>query len=200
MLEEAGVPPTSVGLTGSLLIRAHSEHSDIDLVIYDRSAFERARDFVGSLPAEAGMSDALWREAYRRRGCALSFSEYVRHESRKHNKLVVEGAKVDLGLVLAGPPDAGIWQKVALTEIVAEVDDDQRAFEHPARYHVRHPEIFEIVSYTPTFAGQARPGEFVAARGWKERSEDGRARLLIGTSREAGGEFIRVVSETGEPR
>jgi predicted nucleotidyltransferase len=101
MLEEAGVPPTSVGLTGSLLIRAHSEHSDIDLVIYDRSAFERARDFVGSLPAEAGMSDALWREAYRRRGCALSFSEYVRHESRKHNKLVVEGAKVDLGLVLA---------------------------------------------------------------------------------------------------
>jgi predicted nucleotidyltransferase len=33
------------------------------------------------------------------------------------------------------------------------------AFDHPARYQVRHGDVSEVVSFTPTYAGQAASGE-----------------------------------------
>ena len=67
------------------------------------------------------------------------------------------------------------------------------AFDHPARYVVRHADVAEVVSFTPTYAGQAVAGETIEASGWLEVDSVGARRVVVGTSREAGGEWIRVV-------
>ena len=77
--------------------------------------------------------------------------------------------------------------------ITAVVTDDRAAFEHPARFRVDHPGIVEVMSFTPTYAGQAQAGETLEASGWIEEDERGLRRLVVGTSREAAGEWIRTV-------
>jgi predicted nucleotidyltransferase len=185
-----------LGVTGSLLVGAQRAGSDIDLVVYDHRAFQQLRQRVGEMTGEGGLQpldDAMWRETYRRRGCSLTFEQFVWHERRKCNKCQWAGTKVDISWV--GPEPA--WatrrgKKIARREIAARVIDDQDAFAYPARYVIDHAEIVEIVSYNPTYTGQAQRGESIAAAGWVEQLEDGQLRLLIGTSRESPGEFLRV--------
>jgi uncharacterized protein len=50
------------------------------------------------------------------------------------------------------------------------------------------------VSFTPTYAGQAAAGEMIEASGWLEADTKGTLRLVVGTSRESPGEWIRVTS------
>ncbi len=197
LLQNSGVPLDCVGVTGSLLIGAQTGDSDIDLVIYGQENFQRARDIVRQSFRDHALdplSEAQWKEAYRRRGCSLSFAEYFWHERRKYNKASLAGTKIDFSLV---PDDSahqgGLHRKIESAEIIARVTDGRYGFDHPARYPVSHPEIREILSFTPTFAGQAFAGETVTARGMIEQAECGPLRLIIGSSREAPGEFIKVV-------
>jgi predicted nucleotidyltransferase len=197
LLIEGGVDSKRLGVTGSLAIQAHQAKSDLDLVVYDRRQFALAREMVRRAIAEdvvQPLDDRLWRETYKRRGCILSFDEYVWHERRKHNKLVIEGTKADISLVVPDvAPVAAEWKKISLMEIQARVVDDVFAFDYPARLTVDHPEISEIVIFTHTYTGQARQSERIVARGWLERSTAGDTRLVVGTSREAGDEFVSVV-------
>ena len=194
---DAGILIDDLGITGSLLLDAHTEGSDIDLVVYDRTAFARVRQAIREATASGdfeALDEGLWQDAFERRGCSLSLEEYIWHERRKNNKLVIGGTKVDVSLVTPGDPArSGRWRKVAWTGIGAEVTDDRAGFDYPARFAIRHPEVSEVVSYTNTFTGQARTGETMQACGWLERSESGVLRLVVGSSREAPGEFIKVV-------
>jgi predicted nucleotidyltransferase len=197
LLIDSGVDAKRLGVTGSLAIRAHHAKSDMDLVIYDRHQFFRAREMVRQATARGvlqPLDETLWRETYERRGCGLSFDEYVWHEQRKHNKLVIEGTKADISLIVPDPaPIASVWKKISTVEIEAGVIDDELAFDYPARLTIDHPEISEIASFTHTYTGQARRGERILARGWIERSTTGETRLLVGTSREARDEFVKVL-------
>jgi predicted nucleotidyltransferase len=189
--------PAQMGVTGSLLIRAHTPSSDFDLVAYSRSHFSSARDIVQQCLASgtvADLDDAAWRDAYRRRGCSLSYEEFLWHERRKGNKALFEGTKFDLTLVTADPAPSEIrWHKLGPRTLQAVVADDSGAFDYPARYSLQHPEIDEILVFTHTYVGQARRGETIEATGQIERSALGRRRLLVGSSREAPGEYIRVL-------
>lgn len=194
----AGVPATCLGVTGSLLIHAHNPGSDIDLVVYERSAFLRARDVIRDQIANGRfepLGDSDWRAAFERRACSLSFDDYCWHERRKHNKLMIGGTKVDVSLIIPEAEAPVRWKKTFRVEVRTRITDDSAAFDYPARYTVDDPEIHELVSYTSTYTGQARTGETVLAAGWIEESHRGERRLLIGTSREAAGEFIRVVRD-----
>jgi len=202
LLEQRGVPPTRLGVTGSLLIGRQNATSDIDLVVYGRDDFFKARSGVRDL-IETGDLDDLeekdWHEAYARRGCALDFDEFVRHERRKGNKGLVGGVKFDLTLVDTArhtQPDKTVrWRKTGKTTLQAQVVDASHAYDQPARYRIAHPNIDEILSFTHTYVGQALAGEFVEASGQVECSGDGRKRLVIGSSREAPGESLRVLWE-----
>ena len=72
--------------------------------------------------------------------------------------------------------------------------NDTYAFDFPARYFIHHETIDEIVSYTATYVGQVQKGERVEAVGYIEQGSDGKKRLLVGTSREAVGEYIRILN------
>ncbi len=198
LLTDGGVPADALGVTGSLLIGRQTPSSDLDLVIYGRENFFRVRALVRELIKAGQLDDldeAAWRDAFERRGCELSFEEFLRHERRKGNKGMIEGTKFDLALIVedAEPEAPGAWRKVGSTVIRAKVLDDSRAYDQPARYAIDHPEIGEVLSFTHTYVGQALTGETIEAAGAVETCDDGRRRLIVGSSREAPGEFIRVI-------
>ena len=196
-LAGAGLPISKIGVTGSVLTGTWNPASDIDLVLYDAASFQRARGMIAGLIRQGTLSaldDEMWQESYRRRDCSLSVDEYIWHERRKLNKAVFEGTKVDLSLVVP-KQDAGVrrWRKHGRSRIQALVTDDNDAFDYPARLEVEHGQVSEVVSFTATYTGQARRGELIQASGFLEESADGTRRLLVGSSREAAGEFIKVV-------
>ncbi len=194
---QCGVPADALGVTGSLLLGAQSPHSDIDLVVYGRQAFHAARAVLRGGVADRlwrDLNDAEWREAFRRRGTALSFNEFVWHERRKANKAVFEGTKFDLAQV--DPEmrrEETIWRKRGLRLLQATVLDDAASFDYPARYRIDHPDISEVCVHTHTYVGQACRGERIEASGFLEQTDSGISRLSIGSSREAPGEYLRVV-------
>jgi predicted nucleotidyltransferase len=192
-----GNDPAQAGVTGSLLIDAHGPDSDIDLIIYDADIFSRSRERLRRALAEGqaqSLGDSDWIEAYQRRGCSLTCDEYVWHERRKLNKFMLGRTKVDISWVSRESHEVfGSRRKLSRQVIRAEVVDDGDVFAYPARYGVAHPEITQVVTFNPTYTGQAFVGEWIEAAGWVELSSGGVCQLLVGTSREAPGEYIRVV-------
>jgi predicted nucleotidyltransferase len=203
VLEAAGADPATLGLSGSLLLGAEGPASDIDLVAYGRRAFGEAR---GALAA-AVMSGIVrplepreWRSAWERRGSPLSLDEYVWHEQRKGTKAVSDDTRIDLSLVADAseqlPLPRGV-RKRGRARLVAAVTDASAAFDLPARYLVSGAPVVEVMSFTPTYAGQVRAGEVLEADGWVEEDGEGVRRLVVGTSREAPGEYVRNATARG---
>ncbi len=195
--DRCGLPLDQMGVTGSLLIGAHTARSDVDVVAYGRAVFHAARAMIERGLAQGVFGDlqvADWVEAYRRRGCALSFDEFVWHERRKANKALFEGTKFDLTQVTTpSAPAASGWRKTERMTLRARVRDDAAAFDSPARYLIVHPRVPEILVCTQTYVGQARTGETIEAAGYLEQDAAKRCRLVIGTSREAPREYLRVL-------
>lgn len=187
------------GVTGSLLLGVHNENSDIDLVSFHRESFKQAQDAIGVAIQQGVLTELThddWLEAYGRRGCALDFDTFVWHERRKRNKAMIAGTKIDLALVdasgsVSNPP----CRKLGRIALRAKVIDATYAFDQPARYRLDHPEIVEAVSCTHTYVGQAREAEWIEVCGHVEETGDGVQRIVVGSSREAPGEYIRVLRE-----
>jgi hypothetical protein len=74
------------------------------------------------------------------------------------------------------------------------VTDAALAFDSPSVYKVErgNSRIKEVLSYTHTYAGQALEGEKIEVCGFLEEARDGRCRVIVGTTREARGEYIKV--------
>jgi uncharacterized protein len=200
LLLDAGIKEENIGITGSLMLDTHNEQSDIDIVIYGRELFFKARQTIKKY-FESGelesLSELLWREAWQRRDCALSFDEYQSHEIRKFNKCISGTSKVDISMIpetYERFQENGPYKKTGQDKILSVVTDDKYAYDFPARYIVGHETINEVVSYTATYTGQARTGEKIEAAGYIEQDCDGNCRLLVGTSREAAGEYIRIIN------
>lgn len=199
VFRERGIATERIGLTGSLLIGAASDASDLDLVAYGSDVFDRVRAaFVAAV--ENGALNRLsaddWERAWRRRGTSLTLDEYLRHEPRKGVNVLAEGVKCDLGLVVPqNPPVPAV--KLGRRRIVARIVDDRHAFERPARWTLAGP-IPELVVNTATFVGQARRGECIEAVGMVERCLDGSVRLVLGGSREAREDRLVVLDEADD--
>jgi len=77
--------------------------------------------------------------------------------------------------------------------LLCRIVDDTYAFDYPAVYQIDHETIGAIVCFTATYAGQAVTGEIVEVSGMLEEAELGVRHIVVGSSREAHGEHIRVV-------
>ena len=196
LFEKSGLNLEKFGVTGSLLIGQQKVTSDIDLVCYDLTTFHQARKVVQDL-MEQNELDTLrhedWQESYARRDCDLSFEDYVWHEQRKFNKGLCHGRKFDLSLIEKRPKEKRVFTKLGLIKIQTQVVDDKRAFCYPAEFEISHSTIQKVVCFTATYIGQAVKGERIEVAGQLEQDEFGHQRIVIGSSREARGEYCLVL-------
>lgn len=199
VLREAGLPLEAMGITGSMLLELHSPSSDIDFVVYG-PWWWKARDALARAKEEGSIQDLdeeMWRRIYSKRKPELGFNEFVLHERRKGNRGMIEGTYFDLlftrdyDQIAPQPPSPG--EVLGRSRIRGQVEDAAFAFDSPAVYRLDHSEVVEILCYSHTYAGQAWPGETVEAEGVLEKTPQG-LRLVVGTTREAKGEWIRSIS------
>jgi len=190
-----GLEVAQIGITGSLLIGAQNDSSDIDLVFYQRDHFNQARQLVAQLIAENKLHPlnyAQWQQTFIRRHCELSFDDYLWHERRKNNKVLINKRKVDLTLSQL-TTDSKTYIKQGKISLKTKITNDKYSFDYPAKFLIDHPNINAVICFTATYSGQAQTGEWVEVSGKLEKAEDGYQQIIIGADREAKGEFIRVI-------
>ena len=198
LFERQGIDLSKVGVTGSLLISQQNANSDIDLVCYDLAVFTQCRAGLRELIAQNALTDLSetdWLAAYQRRDCDLDFQSYVWHERRKYNKALINGRKFDLSLVELQPVSLTSYRKCGAITLSVQVIDDTRAFCYPAEFQLAHPRIQRVVCFTATYTGQAMVGETIEIAGMLEEDEHGNQRIVVGSSREAQGEYIKVIRQ-----
>ncbi|MEI8236451.1 MAG: hypothetical protein WCG11_04695 [Methylococcaceae bacterium] len=198
LFETQGIDLSGIGVTGSLLISQQNANSDIDLVCYDLAVFTQCRTALRALLAQhtlTDLSETDWQASYERRDCDLDFDSYVWHERRKFNKALINGRKFDLSLVEPQPISAISYRKRGAITLSVHVTDDARAFCYPAEFQLAHPHIQSVVCFTATYTGQAMVGETIEIAGMLEEDEHGNQRIVVGSSREAQGEYIKVIRE-----
>jgi predicted nucleotidyltransferase len=197
ILARGGVPERQMGITGSMLVGLQGPSSDIDFIVYG-SSWWKAREILARAKSAGEIDDldrATWRKIYLKRKPETGFEEFMLHEKRKGNRGMVQGTYFDLLFtrdweqIQPQPPG----RPAGAARIEARVTNADFSFDSPAIYHLDHPEVKEIFCYSHTYAGQALPGESIEARGVLEETEDG-LRLVVGTTREARGEWIRSLS------
>ena len=197
LFEQQGLDTKNIGITGSLLIDAQNSDSDIDLVFYQRNCFQQARQIAVQLIREdkcQPLAEKDWQESFTRRDCALSFEAYHWHEQRKANKLLINGRKVDLTLSLPTKNTTiNIYRKQGQITLNAKITNDHFSFDSPAQFSIDHPDIKTVLCFSATYTGQALIGEVVEISGQLEQSNEGHQQIIVGSSREAVGEYIRVI-------
>ncbi len=202
ILVRYGADDDYLGLTGSMLINQQGLASDIDLVVYGRLAFQAARQALMRALDAGEISDldlTLMKENFQRRAGELNFEEFSWHEYRKHNKASIDGTKFDLGMVCLSSElqnDDQQYQKQGIRTITTKVLDDLRAFDFPAVYLVDDELTPEILSFTHTYVGQAKNNELIEVSGAVECNiATGKCRLIVGSTREAENEYIKVINK-----
>jgi hypothetical protein len=193
------LPLRTYGCTGSLLCGLENEQSDIDFVVYGKTFFH-ARELL-SYAIERGrlnpISDEMWEYIYRKRNPELSRHEFILHEQRKWNRGQVDSVYFDIlfsrSYKTLNPVPSRRGKSCGTLTIEAPVTDASLSFDTPAVYQVDHEEISRVLSFSHTYCGQALAGERIQARGICEEHEDERW-LIVGTTRDARGEFIRSLS------
>ncbi|MFU8788968.1 MAG: nucleotidyltransferase domain-containing protein [Methylobacter sp.] len=197
LFRQHGLDLAHIGVTGSVLIGVQNQQSDIDLVCYGRAVFHQCRTLTQQLIAQAllqDLNDADWQDAYQRRSCALNFADYLRHERRKGNKAMINGRKFDLSFIDRATRESPVnYQKCGAIVLQCKIIDDTYSFDYPAEFKIDHDGINAIVSFTATYTGQAINGETVEVSGVLEQSAQGIKRIVVGSSREAHGEYIKVI-------
>jgi predicted nucleotidyltransferase len=207
--QEAGVPWSSLGVSGSLLIGLHSPDSDLDLTVYGvregwavHRALKRllAEETGGVSRLDARGIEALYAE--RVADTRMAFADFVASEQDKVFQGYFRGRPYFVRFLKAPAEIAESYGDHRYTPlgrigIEAVVSDADEAIFTPCRYAVQTRRVFgdpsglgdsagliEIVSFRGRFCEQAQVGDLIRACGTLERVEtrDGRVwfRLLLG--------------------
>ncbi|MBI4363091.1 MAG: DNA polymerase subunit beta [Euryarchaeota archaeon] len=192
-----------LGLTGSHLLGLAGKASDIDLVAYGadfgraQGALRRALARGTSRGTLRPLGEEHWREVYGKRRPSLGFEEFVAHEMRKGNRGVIAGTRFDLLFTRSWPQARRFrdWRGTPgpRKTLRARVVEVEYPHDIPTVYRLDHPEVEAVMNFTHTYVDQVRPGELLEARGRLER-RGGRARLRVGSSPRAPGEYIRSIA------
>lgn len=188
-------PPGTVGCTGSLLCGLANESSDIDMVVYGNHWFAAqalVRQGIRDGRIE-GLSEEMWHKVYDKRKPDISYDTFVLHEHRKWNRGQIDGTYFDILFTrsydeIQSMP-SGRGEVLGMMTIEAKVTNASLAFDNPAIYEVEHEKVSRVLSFTHTYSGQALAGETIEACGVCEKHGD-ELWLIVGTTREAHGEYI----------
>lgn len=195
LLDFFSLPEGTVGCTGSLLCGLENKASDIDLVVYGRRWFDAqglVRQGIRNGKIE-GLSPEMWRKVYEKRRPEIPYDEFVLHEQRKWNRGQIGGTYFDILYTRSYDEiqeiPTGRGTVIGKMTIKAVVKDASLSFDSPAIYQVEHEFVCRVLSFTHTYSGQALAGETIEASGVCEQHGSERW-LIIGTTREARGEYI----------
>nr|WP_319375009.1 DNA polymerase subunit beta [uncultured Methanoregula sp.] len=198
-----GLPQGTVGCTGSLLCQLENETSDIDMVVYGSHWFTAqalVREGIKNRKIE-GLSEEMWRKVYEKRKPEIPYDTFVLHEQRKWNRGQIEGTYFDILYTRAyediKSAPAGRGTVLGKMTIEAKVTDASLAFDNPAVYEIEHESIRRVLSFTHTYSGQALAGERIEACGVCEQHGNEKW-LVVGTTREARGEYIQSLTLLGQ--
>ena len=214
--DHTGISFNKMGVSGSILPGLYKpDVSDIDFVIYGLKNHRKAMEAFEEIKKENGILKSIegkfWEKLYNKRikDSSLSYEEFRWYENRKNNRGILKGTLFDILQTrdwdeINGSYGATKYEPMGNIEIECTVTDSLAAFDNPAVYKVdgvkviEGPEVVisEIASYTHTYAGQAREGERITARGKLEKVIDKNVsyRLIVGTTRESIGEFIKLTN------
>ncbi|MDI6644698.1 MAG: DNA polymerase subunit beta [Methanobacteriaceae archaeon] len=211
--EYGNISYKDMGISGSILPGLYdAEKSDIDFVIYGLENHRKALHVFEELKDKIifnSISDEYWERLYDKRikDSTLSIEEFKWYEKRKNNRGIIEGTLFDILATrkweeIRGKYGEVRYEPVGISKINCTVSDSLGAFDNPAVYKVENVEIkegldvniTEIASFTHTYAGQARDGEEIVARGKLEKviDNDQHYRLVVGTTREAINEYVKL--------
>jgi predicted nucleotidyltransferase len=212
--EYTGISFNKMGISGSILPGLYNPKvSDIDFVIYGLKNHRRAMEAFADIKKENGILKGIegeyWKKLYKKRikDSSLTYEEFKWYENRKHNRGIFEGTLFDILQTrdwdeISGSYGATRYEQMGSIEIECTVIDSLASFDNPAVYKVDEVKILdgpdvpvtEVASFTHTYAGQARDGEIITARGKLEKviGENVSYRLIVGTTRESIGEYIQL--------
>ncbi len=203
--ENAEVPWSKLGISGSIMVRLHTSTSDVDPIVYGsetcHKVYSTLRQMLGdreSLLKPYSLEELKELFDFRSKDTITSFEDFVRTDSRK----ALQGKFMGRDYFVRFVKDWNevkehygtiLYKPVGHAKIKAKVADDSEAIFTPCYYRIENVEILEgphvapieeIVSFRGRFCEQARSGEVVIAQGKVERLQrEGHRehfRLLLG--------------------
>ena len=166
---------------------------------------------VGKTIDLQGITNDYWDFVYNKRmsDTSLTKEEFRWYENRKANRGTINGTLFDILATKDYDEISGVWgdtvyEPQGIAQIECDIVSALGAFDNPSIYTIENVEILdgvdfelaEIVSFTHTYAGEVVDGEHVIAKGKVEKvivnSKDSHYRLVVGTTREAIDEYVKL--------
>jgi len=218
--EESGVPLRFFGVTGSILIDAHQNFSDIDLVIYGRKNSIFVKETLKQIYESHAFPIRRFNAKESREWCLnkarlypLTYNEAAKILERRWNRGVYEETFFSIHPVKTEDEidenyGDRIFKPKGMVKIEAIVSDSSESDFLPAIYKVKDvrvlegekvSDINEVVSYEGLYGGLAKEGERILAYGKMECVTDRRSgkiyhRVLIGSREAEGRDYIKPLT------
>ena len=203
---QAQVPSSALGITGSLLTGLYTEKSDLDAVVFGTENCRRVYRALLRMLDERSCTDlsrldaAGMQELFEQRvaDTHMAYEKFVRLEKGKANQGRFRQRAYFVRFVRSAHEAGHVYGSLRYTPIgraviTASIADDQDAIFTPCRYPLSNVCLLEgpqqsipneIISFRGRFCEQAHAGELVYAAGMLERIENDRGdlhhRLLLG--------------------
>ena len=199
LAKAAGVSPDHLGVSGSLLIGLHSDHSDLDMTVHGEWNCRSVHEALQGLLNDEAVDNLsrfdrqgfLQLYAERFPDTRMEFDEFLEREKRKSFQGFFRG-RVFFIRFIKEPHENGenygdrAYQPLHQAGVVATVTSDSNAIFTPCCYPVDEVQFLqgdpvdslcEIVSFRGRFCEQARSGERVYAFGTVEHVQTSQDRV-----------------------
>ncbi|MDI6690669.1 MAG: hypothetical protein QME50_02230 [Candidatus Bathyarchaeota archaeon] len=202
---QTGIRWVNMGISGSLLVKLHTQSSDIDPIVYGIENCRKIYEALKALTQKSNSHVRLYSKEelqklfrFRVKDTKTSFKYFVKTESRKVLQGKFKSREYFVRFIKdwsEGYYEYGMirYKNVGYARIRALIVDDSEAIFTPCSYKIRNLEtlegvrlpIEEIASFRGRFCEQAKTGETVIAQGKVEQVTDKRQnreyfRLLLG--------------------
>lgn len=196
MSESSGVPITSFGVSGSMLIGLETENSDIDLNVYGESEGRKVYDALRVIrrlvdwisPYNKYSIEPVLESRWADTRIDLDVFRSVECEKVLHGQV----SGIDYFIRLLIEEDVGVSEPICTSKISATVVDASYSIFTPCVYQVKDSlaedvtqnyEVVELKSYRGKFTEHVKNSDEILARGTIERVNEGGVtfyRLMLG--------------------